>query len=84
MNEPTFQAELDLLFVEPAALGIGVGRQLFGWACQRARRLGASSLVILSDPSARGFYESQSAQYLRLAPSDVIRSSLAAFVHAPV
>jgi len=47
-------AELSKLFVEPARLRCGGGRQLFGWAARRARQAGASELVIGADPQGAG------------------------------
>ena len=65
--------ELELMFVEPTCQGRGVGRALFEWARTRARELGASSMTILADPGARGFYERMGARFERMAPSDAIR-----------
>ncbi|QKG70358.1 GNAT family N-acetyltransferase [Erythrobacter mangrovi] len=47
---------LEKLFVEPAAMGRGLGRLLFTWAVDQARLLGAASLIIEADPGARPFY----------------------------
>lgn len=66
------EAELDLLFVEPEALGRGVGALLFAWAARTAAERGADRLVILSDPGARCFYERQGARFVCDAPSDAI------------
>jgi GNAT superfamily N-acetyltransferase len=49
-------AHLEKLFVEPTVLRTGAGRQLFAWATGVARELGASTLVIDSDPGAAAFY----------------------------
>lgn len=49
--------ELDLLFVEPAALGRGHGQRLFAHACEAARSADAARLTVESDPNAVGFYE---------------------------
>ena len=49
-------AELDDLFVEPAAMGQGVGRRLWRHAVSTATRLGCSEMVWQSDPQAEGFY----------------------------
>jgi len=64
------EAELDLLFVAPEAMGNGVGRALLAWACDAARAHGARRLVILSDPAARAFYERCGAVFQGMAPSD--------------
>ena len=49
-------AELDHLWVDPAAMGRGIGRRLFGAMADRARRLGADRIVLNSDPYAEPFY----------------------------
>ena len=65
-------ASLDLMFVEPAAIGGGVGRKLFGEAVRLARRLGYRRMTILADVYAAPFYERMGARFLRQAPSDAI------------
>jgi GNAT superfamily N-acetyltransferase len=49
-------AELADLFVDPEAIGRGVGAALFADAVDRARALGIVRLTIDSDPNAEGFY----------------------------
>jgi GNAT superfamily N-acetyltransferase len=49
-------AELDALFVEPAAMGQGVGSRLWRHAVATAATLGCSEMVWQSDPQAEGFY----------------------------
>jgi GNAT superfamily N-acetyltransferase len=49
--------ELDMLFVDPAFIGRGVGGALMRHAIDVSRDLGASALVIVSDPFAVPFYE---------------------------
>jgi len=49
-------AELDALFVEPAAMGQGVGRRLWEHAVATATKLGCSEMVWQSDPQAEGFH----------------------------
>jgi GNAT superfamily N-acetyltransferase len=53
---------LDDLFLAPALIGSGLGRQLFAHAAQTARALGATELLIESDPNAEGFYLHMGAQ----------------------
>lgn len=65
------EADLDLLFVDPAFIGKGVGGALFGWACTTARDQRAARLTILSDPNALAFYEKMGANYEGDLPSDV-------------
>ncbi|MCW5940848.1 MAG: GNAT family N-acetyltransferase [Fimbriimonadaceae bacterium] len=50
------ELELSRMFVEPDALGAGLGRQLWSHAVDTAARLGASSLVLDADPNAEAFY----------------------------
>ncbi|MFD9301411.1 GNAT family N-acetyltransferase [Streptomyces sp. NPDC060048] len=54
---------LGLLFVEPAAIGRGVGRLLYRDVLRRAADLGFRRLSIDSDPHAAGFYRAQGAAY---------------------
>lgn len=44
------------LWVDPSAMGQGVGRALLRDALRRAQAAGAIGLVIVSDPHAAGFY----------------------------
>ncbi|MER5873908.1 GNAT family N-acetyltransferase, partial [Streptomyces sp. NPDC002044] len=55
------RAALGLLFVEPSAIGRGVGRLLYRDAVRRAAGLGVRALVIDSDPHAAGFYRAMGA-----------------------
>jgi GNAT superfamily N-acetyltransferase len=48
--------KLEHLWVEPKAMGKGVGRALLVAACQFARSCGAKDLTINADPNAAGFY----------------------------
>lgn len=65
-------ADLDLLFVDPPAMGRGAGRALFKASCALARDGGARALTILADPNAAPFYERMGARFVRNAPSDSI------------
>ncbi|MEE2566249.1 GNAT family N-acetyltransferase [Hyphobacterium marinum] len=62
---------LDLLFIEPDAIGSGAGRALFGEAAARMKVRGECVMTILSDPDARGFYENMGARFIEDRPSDV-------------
>ena len=55
-------AELELLFVEPAAIGTGAGRALLRDALDRAREAGLAELTIESDPDAEPFYLAHGAE----------------------
>lgn len=50
------KAELDHLWVTPARIGTGVGKELFLDAMEKAAALNLSSVEISSDPNAAGFY----------------------------
>jgi GNAT superfamily N-acetyltransferase len=49
-------ADLAFLFVEPHALGRGVGARLLAHAVEQARTRGCEAITIASDPFAEGFY----------------------------
>jgi GNAT superfamily N-acetyltransferase len=65
-------AELGLMFVDPSAIGGGIGRALFDEAVKLARRLGYRRMTILADVNAAPFYERMGAHFLRRLPSDAI------------
>jgi len=64
--------ELHEMFVDPPAMGRGLGRILFEAAVALARTLGATRMTILSDTNAAPFYERMGARFLRNEPSDAI------------
>ena len=66
------EADLLKLFVEPIAIGRGVGRMLFAWAINVARENGATQLTIESDPDAAPFYRRMGAYDFGQAPSGSI------------
>jgi GNAT superfamily N-acetyltransferase len=72
-------AELGLMFVDPSAIGRGVGRVLFGQAVELARRLGHRRMTILADVNAAPFYERMGARFLRHLPSDAIAGRMLPF-----
>ncbi|MFD8980914.1 GNAT family N-acetyltransferase [Streptomyces sp. NPDC059564] len=72
-------ARLGLLFVEPAAIGRGIGRLLYRDAVRRAAALGVRRLLIDSDPYAAGFYRAMGA-----VPSAGAAPGLVRFEVAPV
>ncbi|MEU7551489.1 GNAT family N-acetyltransferase [Streptomyces sp. NPDC044571] len=79
------QGRLGLLFVEPEAIGRGVGRLLYRDALRRAVELGFERLVIDADPHAAGFYRAMGA----VAPAggsghDDVPPGLVRFEVAPV
>ncbi len=72
--------ELDGLFVEPALMHRGIGRELVEDACRRAAGAGAASLEVTAGP-AQGFYEKVGFEAVgtvqtRFAPAVRMRRSL--------
>ena len=51
------KAELDHMWVTPAAIGSGIGKELFLDAMERAAKLNVNAVEISSDPNAAGFYK---------------------------
>jgi GNAT superfamily N-acetyltransferase len=70
------QADLLKLFVEPHMLRKGIGRQLFDWAVEQARSMGAGRLLIESDPDAAPFYRRMGARDVGVVASGSIPGRL--------
>ena len=62
--------ELDDLWIDPPAIGRGVGTELFRFACDQARKAGASFLRWQAEPHAVGFYERMGATTVGEARSE--------------
>lgn len=58
------KAELDHLWVTPARIGTGIGKELFLDAMERAAKLNVSAVEISSDPNAAGFYKRMGAMQI--------------------
>lgn len=67
---------LGLLFVEPAAIGTGVGRLLYRDVLRRAAGLGFRRLLIDADPHATGFYRAMGAVASEPVPEPVPEPAL--------
>ena len=65
-------AVLHDLWVEPEAIGRGVGRRLWDAAVDRARSGGATAMELDADPNAAGFYERMGARQVGETPSSII------------
>lgn len=63
--------ELTDLWVEPTAIGKGLGRALWNDAVAAARAGGARELLVQSDPHAEGFYRAMGAARIGTKPSTV-------------
>lgn len=70
---PDGAIELGHLFVEPRAIGRGLGAQLMAHACDQARARGHRLLVIQSDPNAEGFYVGCGAKRVGVQASASVR-----------
>jgi GNAT superfamily N-acetyltransferase len=73
--------DLGLLFVDPLAMRLGVGRQLLRHAMDAAARAGATRMTVLADPYAAPFYERMGARFVNMAPSDAVPGRLLPFYH---
>ena len=62
---------LDHLWIEPHAMGRGIGRALFEHAVEQARRLGHRLLKIEADPNAEGFYTRMGARRVGAAVTEI-------------
>ncbi|WP_405592604.1 GNAT family N-acetyltransferase [Streptomyces sp. NBC_01190] len=76
--------ELGMLFVDPAAIGRGVGRLLFQHALTTARDLGFTRLTLDADPNAEPFYLAMGATRVGTSPSSVIPGRRLPMMFLPV
>ena len=58
------KADLEHMWVTPAAIGTGIGKELFLDAMERAAKLSVSAVEISSDPNAAGFYRRMGARQI--------------------
>ena len=65
------KAELDHLWVAPAHIGTGVGKELFVHAMQNAASRDISAVEISSDPNAEGFYRKMGAHSIGESVSEI-------------
>ncbi|WP_327677110.1 GNAT family N-acetyltransferase [Kitasatospora sp. NBC_00458] len=66
------EGELDMLFVEPDAIGRGVGRRLMEHLVSRAEELGFRRVLVVADPNAEPFYAAMGAVRIGVVPSGSI------------
>jgi GNAT superfamily N-acetyltransferase len=64
------------LWVEPVAIGTGVGAQLWAHMLEQARRLGYRIVRVHSEPNAEGFYLKMGARRVGFVESSVVRGRL--------
>ena len=65
------KAELDHMWVAPAHIGTGVGKELFLHAMQTAAGQDISAVEILADPNAAGFYRKMGAHQIGETISEI-------------
>lgn len=63
------EGDAGMMFVEPSAIGQGVGRLLFEHNLARGRELGFTRFRIDADPNAESFYRKMGAVRVGNAPS---------------
>lgn len=65
------RAELEHMWVAPAHIGEGIGKELFVHAMQTAAGENVSAVEISSDPNAEGFYKRMGAKRIGEVPADI-------------
>ena len=65
------KAELEHMWVTPASIGTGIGKELFLDAMDRAATFEVREIEILADPNAAGFYERMGASQLDETESNI-------------
>jgi GNAT superfamily N-acetyltransferase len=66
------EADLLKLFIEPRELRSGIGSFLLSWAIEQAKSMGATRLLVESDPDAASFYRGIGAYDVGVTPSGSI------------
>lgn len=64
VTEPGSKAELEHLWVTPASIGTGIGKELFLDAMEKAAALAVRDVEISADPNAAGFYKRMGAMQI--------------------
>lgn len=73
LNPPEEKAiELEMLFVLPVFIGKGIGKQLLVHSVQKAKKLKAKYITVLSDPNAVAFYQSQGFKIIDKKESTIV------------
>jgi len=65
----TDEVELDFLFIEPAGIGTGYGKQLWQHAVCTGRQTGFHTMLIEAEPQAEEFYKKMGAVRVATKPS---------------
>jgi GNAT superfamily N-acetyltransferase len=78
------RGELLMLFVDPSAMGSGIGRVLLEDAVASAARRGWTALRVESDPGAEGFYVRHGARRVGWVPSGSVAERELPLLELPV
>ena len=65
------KAELEHMWVTPASIGTGIGKELFLDAMERAATLNVSAVELSADPNAAGFYQRMGATQIGETESSI-------------
>lgn len=74
------QVELEHIFVEPSHIRMGIGRALFGHACDLVSAVGGRTMLVKSDPHATNFYAAIGATFAGNIPSSLPGRTIPTFV----
>ena len=66
------KAELEHMWVTPAAIGTGIGKELFLDAMERAASLDVNAVELTADPNPAGFYRRMGATHFHLPAPNAI------------
>ena len=64
-------AELEHMWVTPAYIGTGIGKELFLDAMDRAARMNVDTVELTADPNAAGFYQRMGATRIGATDSEI-------------
>jgi predicted N-acetyltransferase YhbS len=64
------------LWVDPPAIGTGIGARLWTHMLEQARRLGYRAVRITSEPNAEGFYARMGARRIGSVESRVVKGRM--------
>ncbi len=65
-------AYLGHLWIEPAYIGTGLGKLLFAKVCEEALDRGYSTMELIADPNAEGFYQHYGATKIEEVHSSIL------------
>ena len=81
ISEQHSRWELEKLFVDPTAMGRGLGTRLFDWAICKVAESGGELLAIAADPDAAAFYRKLGAVDVGMTPSESITGRSLPLLH---